>query len=150
MGADSSRNATALEKSSQSSSSFEESSRTKPSSSSSQKLILRLSGESELAENMRVILRVKGSEVHARFVPDSADMEARLRDSLPQLRQALARYGLESSNLEVISRANPDGHNTNAREQHHRRRSQEHKSESSGPSFAEISRTELDRVSVRA
>ncbi len=153
MGADSSRSATALEKGSQASSAFEESAPTKPSSSSSQKLVLRLSGDekgSELAENMRVVLRVKGSEVDARFVPESADMEARLRDSLPQLRQALARYGLESSNLEVISRANPDGHNGNAREKQHRRCSQQHESESSGPSFAEISRTALDRVSVRA
>ena len=43
MGADSSRSATALEKGSQASSAFEESAPTKPSSSSSQKLVLRLS-----------------------------------------------------------------------------------------------------------
>ncbi len=111
---------------------------------STHQLVLRLSADEKgnpALDGVRVVLRVRGAQVHARFVSESADMAARLRESLPELRQLLARQGLDPSTVDVVSRVDPEARGRHPRQGHPHDRPERRPAKSDGANFEEIHRT---------
>jgi len=74
-------------------------------------VVLRLSSSQDgphALDGVRALVRVQGSQVHARLLSENAEMELRLRESLPELRQMLAQRGLDPTSVDIVSPTDPD------------------------------------------